>query len=96
MAKWLARGVALWTLVLLVVAIVLAVVAVTSLMDAQQQCFFGYPSVACPDGQDWRVGLLAFAFFGVPVIWLVGVVAAIVGRVLVRRQREARHQPRRR
>ncbi len=89
MAKRWSRGVVLWTLVLLVVAIVLAVVAVTSLMDAQQRCFFEYPSVACPDGRDWRVGLLTFAFFGVPLIWLVGAVAAIVGRVLARRRRAA-------
>jgi hypothetical protein len=89
MAKRWARGVVLWTLVLLVVAIVLAVVAVTSLMDAQQRCFFEYPSAACPDGRDWRVGLLTFAFFGVPLIWLVGAVAAIVGRVLARRRRAA-------
>ena len=87
-SRWV-RGVVLWTLALMVVAIVLAVVAVTSLMDAQQRCFFEYPSVACPDGQDWRVGLLTFAFFGVPVIWLVGAVAAIVGRVFARRQRQA-------
>jgi hypothetical protein len=86
----------LWTLALVVVAIVLALIAVSSLMDAQQRCFFEYPSVACPDGQDWRVGLLTFAFFGVPVIWLVGAVAAIVGPVLARRQREARHPRRRR
>jgi hypothetical protein len=96
MAKRWVRGVVLWTLALLVVAIVLAVVAVSSLIDAQQRCFFEYPSVACPDGQDWRVGLLTFAFFGVPVIWLVGAAAAIVERVLARRQREARHPPRRR
>jgi len=94
-SRWV-RGVVLWTLALMVVAIVLAVVAVASLMDAQQRCFFEYPSVACPDGQDWRVGLLTFAFFGVPVIWLVGAVAAIVGRVFARRQRQARHPPRRR
>jgi hypothetical protein len=94
-SRWV-RGVVLWTLALMVVAIVLAVVAVASLMDAQQRCFFEYPSVACPDGQDWRVGLLTFAFFGVPVIWLVGAVVSIVGRVLARRQRGARHPPRRR
>lgn len=88
-SRW-ARGLVLWTLALLVVAIVLSVVAVTSLMDAQQRCFFEYPSVACPHGRDWRVGLLTFAFFGVPVIWLVGVVVAIVGRVLAKRQRERR------
>ena len=79
-----------WTFVLLLVAIVLAVSAVASLLDAQQACFFGFPSVACPDGQDWRVGLLTFAFFGVPLIWLVGVVVAIVGRAVANRQRERR------
>ncbi len=88
-SRW-ARGVVLWTLALLVVAIVLAAIAVTSLMDAEQRCFFEYPSVACPDGRDWRVGLLTFAFFGVPVIWLVGAVVAIVGRVDANRKRERR------
>ena len=58
-SRW-ARGVVLWTLVLLVVAIVLAVGAMASLGDAQQACFFS-STVACPDGQDWRVGLLTFA-----------------------------------
>ena len=87
--RW-ARGVVVWTFVLLLVAIVLAVSAVASLLDAQQACFFGFPSVACPDGQDWRVGLLTFAFFGVPLIWLVGVVVAIVGRAVANRQRERR------
>jgi hypothetical protein len=80
----------LWTLVLLVVAIGLAVFAAASLVDAQQGCFIGYPSVACPDGQDWRVGLLTFAFLGVPLIWLVGSVVAIAGRAVSRMQRERR------
>jgi hypothetical protein len=93
-SRWV-RRVVLWTLALIVAAIVLAVVAVASLMDAQQACFFEYPFVACPDGQDWRVGLLTFAFFGVPVIWLVGAVVAIVGRMLARRQRGARGRRRR-
>ena len=88
-SRW-ARGVVVWTFVLLLVAIVLAVSAVASLLDAQQACFFGFPSVACPDGQDWRVRLLTFAFFGVPLIWLVGVVVAIVGRAVANRQRERR------
>ena len=87
--RW-ARGMAIWTGVLLVVAIVLAASAVVSLYDAQQACFFGFPSVACPDDQDWRVGLLTFAFFGVPLIWLVGVVVAVVGRAIARRRRERR------
>ncbi len=79
----------LWTLVLLVVAIVLVVSAMASLADAQQACFFS-SNVACPDGHDWRVGLLTFAFFGVPLIWLGGVVVAIAGRAVAKRQRERR------
>jgi hypothetical protein len=81
-----AGGVALWSLALLVVAIVLAVSAVAGLIDAQQACFFGFPSVQCPDGQDWRVSLLTFAFFGVPLMWLAGVVVAIVGRAVATRR----------
>jgi len=88
-SRW-ARGVVLWTLVLLVVAIALAVSAVAGLIDAQQACFFGFPSVACPDGQDWRVGLLTFAFFVVPLIWVIGLVVALIGRAVAERQREPR------
>lgn len=88
-SRW-SRGVVLWTLVLLVVAIVLAVIAIVSLSDAQQACFFGYPSVPCPDGQDWRVGLLTFAFFGVPLIWLIGLAVAVIGRAVAKRQRGRR------
>jgi hypothetical protein len=87
-SRW-ARGVVVWTFVLLLVAIVLAVSAMAGLLDAQQACLSEFPSVDCPDGQDWRVGLLAFAFFGVPPIWLVGVVVAI-GPAVANRQRERR------
>lgn len=88
-SRW-ARGVVVWTLVMILAAIVLAVGAAASLADAQQACFFWFPSVACPDGQDWRVRLLTFAFFGVPLIWLVGVVVAIVGWAFANRRRESR------
>ena len=75
------RGLVLWTLAMLVVAMV-------SLVQAQQACFIGFPSVPCPDGQDWRVGLLTFAFFGVPLMWLIGLVVAFVGRSVTKRRRE--------
>ena len=88
-SRW-ARGVVLWTLALLVIEIGLAVFAAASLVDDQQRCFIGYPSVACPDGQDWRVGLLTFAYIGVPLIWLVGLVVAIAGRAVSKMQRERR------
>ena len=85
-SQW-ARALVIWSVALLVLAIILAIGAVLSLIDAQQACFFSYPSVACPDGQDWRVGLLTFAFFGVPVIWFTGLVVAIVGRAVANRKR---------
>ena len=88
-SRW-ARGVTVWTLALLALAIVFAVVAMASLVQAEQECFVSYPSVPCPDGQDWRLGLLTFAFLGVPFIWLAGLVVAIAGRAVARGQRERR------
>lgn len=81
------RRLVLWSVACLALAVILAVGSVLSLIDAQQACFFGYPFVACPDGQDWRVGLLTFAFFGVPLIWFTGVVVAIIGRAVASRKR---------
>jgi hypothetical protein len=61
---------------LLVVALVVAGEAMSSLYTGQQACFFNFPAVACPGGDDPAVGRLTFAFFGVPAIWLLGVLAA--------------------
>lgn len=88
-SRW-ALGAVLWTLALLVVGIGLAIFASASLIGAQQKCFFEFPSVACPDGQDWRVGLLTFALLGVPLVWVVGLVVAIAGRAGSKRRRERR------
>ena len=80
-SRWV-RGLALWTLALLVVAVLVAVQAMVSLYDAQQACFFGFPSVPCPAGDDPRVAQLTFAFFGIPLVWLVGLgLAALVWAV---------------
>ena len=87
---WARAGV-LWTCVLLVVALVLAAVAMAGLLDGEQACFIGYPSVPCPDGQDWRVALLTVALVGIPLVWLVGLVAAVAGRAVVKRRE--RHMP---
>jgi hypothetical protein len=89
-SKWW-RALLLWTLTMVIVAIALAVFAAASLVDAQQRCFMEFPSVPCPDGQDWRAGLLAFAFLGVPLIWLVGVIVGFAGRS-VSKERRARHR----
>jgi hypothetical protein len=82
--------VVLWTLAMCVIGIALAVFASASLVDAQQSCFMEFPSVPCPGGQDWRVGLLTFAFFGVPLIWVGGLIAAIAGRAVSNVRRERR------
>ena len=83
-------GVLLWTVLMLAATVALAVIALASLANAQQACFFGAGSVPCPDGQDWRVRLFTFALFGVPAIWLIGVGVAIAGWVLVSRRRGSR------
>lgn len=72
-SRWV-RWLAVWTALLAVAAVLLALQAVVSLYDAQQRCFFDYPAVPCPPGDDPRVAQLTFAFFGVPAIWLAGVV----------------------
>ncbi len=77
-SRWV-RGLVLWTVVLLAVVGLVAVRAMASLNDAQQACFFGFPSVPCPGADDPSVARLTFAFFGVPLVWLVGIgVAAFV------------------
>jgi ribose/xylose/arabinose/galactoside ABC-type transport system permease subunit len=74
-SRWF-RGLALWTLAMLAIAVLVAIQAMASLDDAQQACFFGYPSVPCPASDDPRVAQLTFAFFGIPLVWLVGIVVA--------------------
>jgi hypothetical protein len=83
----LALGLALWTLILLVVAVLLAAQAIWSIYDAQQACFFNYPSVPCPSGDDPAFVRLRLAFFGVPGIWLAGIGLAVPGNALLRRRR---------
>ncbi len=77
----------LWTLVLLLLAAALAAQAAWSLIGAQQACFFNYPAVPCPGGDDPAVARLTFAFFGVPLVWLAGLAINPVWRILTRRRR---------
>ena len=83
----LVRGLVLWTLLMLVVAVLMVVQAVVSLYGAQQACFFNYPSVPCPSGNDPALVRLTFAFFGVPLVWLIGIGLAVLGHALQRRRR---------
>ncbi len=79
------RAFIVWTVVLAVAAIVLAVVAVMGLLRADDACFFQIGP--CPEFGDVNHVRLAIAFFGIPLIWLVGVLIGAVARVLARRRR---------
>jgi hypothetical protein len=79
----LVRGPVLWTLLVFVLAILLAGQAIWSIYSAQQACFFNYPSVACPTGDDPASVRLRFAFFGVPVVWLIGLGLIVLRRAWV-------------
>ena len=83
----MARGLVLWTLCLFVVAGLLAAQAIWSIYNAQQVCFFNYPSVACPGVDDPAFVRLTFAFFGVPLVWLAGLGVAVLGQAVLRRRR---------
>jgi hypothetical protein len=90
----LVRGSVLWTLFLLVAAVLLAAQAIWSIYDARQVCFFNYPSVPCPSVDDPAFARLRFAFFGVPVVWLAGIgIAVLISALLRRRRRTAASAP---
>jgi hypothetical protein len=75
--RWRAARPALaWTLGAFAVAVVIAVLATWSLVQAQQACFVA--PVPCPDAGDPRLGWLTFAFFGVPLVWLLGLLLLAV------------------
>jgi hypothetical protein len=80
------RAVVLWTLLMLVVVVLLAVQATGSLIFAGQDCFFNYPAVPCPSADDPALARLTIAFFGVPLVWLVGIGLAVAGRAVGRRR----------
>jgi hypothetical protein len=77
-----ARAFVLWTLLMLVVAILLSVQATGSLIFAGQDCFMNYPAVPCPSASDPAIVRLTFVFFGVPLIWLGGIGLAVAWRAL--------------
>ena len=84
-----ARAVVLWTLLILLVAVLLSVQATGSLVFAGQDCFFNYPAVPCPSATDPALVRLTFVFFGLPLIWLGGIGVALVSRAVraLRRRR---------
>jgi type IV secretory pathway VirB3-like protein len=79
------RAFLVWTAVLAAAAIVLAVVAVMGLLRADDACFFQVGP--CPEFGDVNHVRLVIACFGIPLIWLVGVLVGAVARVLAKRDR---------
>ena len=86
-SRW-ARGLLVWSLVLLGAMIVVAFDAVRGLYEAQQACFF--QNVPCPQAGDPKEIQLTFAFFGIPLIWLIGLVIGIAGWAIKERSRRLR------
>ena len=84
--KRIVLAAAVWTGLLLALAIAIAGEAIATLYGGQQACFFNSPAVACPGAGDPAAARLTFAFFGVPAIWLLGIIVMIVALV-VRRSR---------
>ena len=80
-----ARAIAVWTLLLILVAVVIAAQAMWSLYDANQACFFSYPATPCPAPDDPRLARLAIAFVGMPLLWLAGMIVAILAWAVRRR-----------
>lgn len=87
--KRVIRAALLWTVPLISVAVLVAWEAMSSLYAGQQACFFNYSAVACPGGDDPAVARLTFAFFGVPAIWLLGIVVGLVALAVGRSRRQA-------
>jgi hypothetical protein len=84
------RGLIAWSLVMLVVAIVVAFDAMRALYDAQQACFFTGTPETCPESGDPKEVQLAVAFVGIPLVWLTGLMIGIAGRAAAERNRRRR------
>jgi hypothetical protein len=84
------RTIMIWTLLMLALAVLLAAQATGSLIDAGQDCFFNYPSVSCPSATDPAIVRLTFVFFGIPLVWLLGIGLALLVRALRRRRSAGR------
>ena len=76
-ARWrVVRPAIVWTLAAFGLAVVIAFAAMRSLVATGQACFLG--SQPCPDASDPRFSWLLFAFVGVPLLWLLGLLLLAV------------------
>ena len=79
------RAFLVWTVMLLAAATLVALVAVIGLLRADDRCYFQIGP--CPQAGDPDLVKLDFAVFGIPLIWLAGVLLGVVGRALAGRSR---------
>ena len=77
---------------MLLAAILLAVEALISIHQAEQACFFNYPTTPCPGGDDPAVIRLTLAFFAVPLGWLIGLGVIGLGWSLIGRRAARRRE----
>ena len=77
----LAVRLVLWTILVVVVAVAMAIGAIGALNAADQRCFFEYPQTPCPGPDDPALTVLWVALFGMPAIWLVGVIVLFVYQI---------------
>ena len=73
-----------WTVISLIMGVVLALDALNGISRAHEACFF--QTGPCPELGNPDFVQLDFAFFGVPSIWMVGVLMGIIGRALAGRR----------
>jgi hypothetical protein len=81
------RAFIVWTVTLLVAAVLLAAIAVNGLLRAADACYFQIGP--CAEVGDPANVQLAFAFFGIPLIWVVGVLVGAACRAVAGRRRTA-------
>ena len=77
----LAVRLVLWTILVVVVAFVMAIGAVVAFNAADQRCFLDYPNTPCPGPDDPALLVLELSFFAMPAIWLVGVIVLFVYQI---------------
>lgn len=81
------RAFIVWTVALFVACTVLAIAAFAGFLSAADACWFQTGPCSQVGDADWV--RLQVAIFGVPLIWLVGVVVGGIARALSRRRRTA-------
>ena len=78
------RAILAWTFVLVVTAVVLAAAAIVGFLRAADACYF--QTGPCSEAGDSNWVLLQVTVFGIPPVWLVGLLVWVVARARSRRR----------